>query len=97
MSEKPLQHEQFRSLTDCMGDSRDLIAILLRHIQDPEKSNAFWEAFEHKLSEAGDTELKKPDELRLLCTYKVYIEELFEEYDDDEGLALLEQLEEKCC
>lgn len=97
MSEKLPQPEQFKSLRDCVCESRDLIKVLSRHLQDPEKSNAFWEAFENKLSEAGDLERKTPDELRLVCSYIVYIEELFEEYEDVEGLAMLEKLEEKCC
>ncbi len=30
---------------DCEGNARRLIKMLRRHIDDPEKNNAFWEKF----------------------------------------------------
>lgn len=94
--EKPDRYKSFAGI-DCLGESRRLIEIVQRHIRDPAKSNAFWAAFDHKLTEVGDTTRHTPDELRLICSYVVYLEELFERYDDAEGLALLQQIEEDCC
>jgi hypothetical protein len=97
MTDGSPQPERYTSFADCLGDSRHVIAAIRRHIRDPEKSNAFWDAFEGKLANVGDTERHTPDELHIVCSYIVYIEELFELYDDTEGLALLEKLEVDCC
>ncbi|MFO1156412.1 MAG: N(2)-fixation sustaining protein CowN [Rhodospirillales bacterium] len=51
--------------------------------------------FKAKLTQVGDE--AKPDELRLVCSYVYYIEDLFERFGDSEGLALLQRLEEQCC
>jgi len=99
MTDQPRQvdgYELFPRI-DCLGGSRRLIDVILRHIRDPEKSDAFWDVFERKLEQVGDTTHHTPDELQLVCAYKVYIEELFETYDDTEGLAMLEELEVTCC
>jgi len=79
---------------DCDGNARRLVAAILRHIDDPAKSNALWEQFRAKL-EGRSSQLA--DELFLVHSYVYYIRELFEEYADDEGLALLDQVEEECC
>jgi len=34
---------------DCEGNSRRLMELLRRHIDDPSKSNPFWEKFKEKL------------------------------------------------
>jgi len=85
---------------DCEGNSKKLMAMLRRHIDDPQKSNAFWEQFKGKLALLG-----KPrenggrclDELFLIHTYINNLYEIFEEYDDAEALALLERIERECC
>lgn len=99
MTDQPGQPDPYALFPriDCLGGSRHLIEVIRRHISEPEKSNAFWEEFERKLGQVGDTTHYTPDELQLVCAYKVYIEELFETYDDTEGLAMLEKLEETCC
>ncbi|MBK8174067.1 MAG: N(2)-fixation sustaining protein CowN [Rhodospirillales bacterium] len=82
---------------DCVGNSLRLVAAIRSHIDDPTKTNAFWEVFKVKLAEAADQERHAPDELRLICSYVYLIEELFERYGDAAGLALLRQIEEECC
>ncbi len=100
MSDQRERPDRYRSFIgiDCMGDSRRLAAAISRHINDPAKTDAFWEAFKVKLAQAatGDDRYA-PDELRLICGAVTYIEELFERYGDDEGLALLHRVEEECC
>lgn len=83
---------------DCTGNSRRLAERILMHITDPEKSNAFWDRFKQRLAGAdAEAERRVADEMCLLCSHVSYIEELFEQYDDAEGLALLEKLEMECC
>jgi len=81
---------------DCDGNSRRVIEVLLRHLENPTNRNAYWDAFQVKLREAAE-DPTKPDELRLVCSNVYYIEELFEACGDADGLALLAQLEEDCC
>lgn len=94
--EKPIA-DRYKSFTgiDCDGDSRRLIEMIRRHIDDPARTDGFWDAFKDKLADVGNE--AKPDGLRLVCSYVYYIEDLFERYGDSEGLALLQQLEEQCC
>ena len=82
------------------GNARRLVVMLRRHIDDPAKTNAFWEHFKNKLALAGSAEANNGrvlDELFLVHSYINNIRELFEEQDDREALALLQQVEEESC
>jgi hypothetical protein len=81
-------------------NSRELIAILRRHIDDPHKTSRFWEQFKEKLQCVGQPDENGGrclDELFLIHSYMNYIRELFEQYDDRPALALLEQIETESC
>ncbi len=82
---------------DCVGMSRQLVQALLRHINDPERSNVYWEALKVQLADADKGIPGKPDELYLICSRVYMLEELFQRYGDEEGLALLREIEEQCC
>jgi hypothetical protein len=83
---------------DCTGNSLRLVQAIRRHIDDPAKTNKFWEAFKVKLAHAELEPVKrKADQLCLLCSHVCYLDELFEEHDDKEGLELLRVLEVECC
>jgi hypothetical protein len=76
------------------------MALLRRHIDDPEKTNAFWRQFKEKLDRIGNPQENNGrciDELFLIHTYINNLYEIFEEYDDTEALALLEAIERECC
>lgn len=81
-------------------NSRELMVLLRRHIDDPAKSNRYWELFKEKLDRVG-----KPveqggrcmDELYLIHAYINNIRELFEVYDDQPALALLDRIEAESC
>lgn len=82
------------------GNARRVVAMLRRHIDDPDKTNLFWEKFKEKLALAGQPELNSGrhlDELFLVHSYLNNIRELFEEYEDEAALALLDQVEEESC
>ena len=38
---------------DCDGNSRRVIEVLLRHLENPTNRNAYWDAFQVKLREAA--------------------------------------------
>ncbi|ABC24310.1 N(2)-fixation sustaining protein CowN [Rhodospirillum rubrum] len=79
------------------GLSQQLIARILFHVADPAKSNAFWEHFKAKLADADKTLARTADSLCLLCGAIGYIDELFEDNDDEEGLTILRRLEDELC
>lgn len=94
--------DRYVSFVGIEGDknSRELMTMLRRHIDDPQKTNRFWEMFTEKLDRVGVMDGNGGrclDELFLIHSYINNIRELFEEYDDQAGLALLEQIETESC
>lgn len=99
MTTKTDRYVTFKGI-DGDGNARRLVALLRRHIDDPAKTNLFWEKFKEKLRAAADPSLtsgRHLDELFLVHSYINNIRELFEHYDDREALALLEQVEAESC
>ena len=85
---------------DCAGNSRRLMELLRRHIDDPARSNPFWEKFKEKLALVGlpqENGGRSLDELFLIHTYINNLYEIFEEFEDEEALRLLQQIERECC
>lgn len=94
--------DRYVSFVGIEGDknSRELIEMLRRHIDQPFKTNRFWELFKEKLARVGQPDLnggRSLDELFLIHSYINNIRELFEEYDDQPALALLEKIETESC
>jgi hypothetical protein len=76
------------------------MVMLRRHIDDPRKTNRFWELFKDKLGRVGQPDQNGGrclDELYLIHAYINNIRELFEEYDDIPASTLLEQIESESC
>ena len=74
--------------------------MLRRHIDDPGKSNRFWEQFKEKLARVGQPDENGGrclDELFLIHSYINNLREIFEYHNDQPALALLEQIEEESC
>ncbi len=97
--EKPDRYVSFRGI-EGESNSRELVTLLRRHIDDPAKSNRFWEQFKEKLARVGQPDGnsgRRLDELFLIHSYINNLRELFEKYDDLPALALLEQIEEESC
>jgi N(2)-fixation sustaining protein CowN len=94
--------DRYVSFVGIEGDknSRELMRMLRGHIDDPQKTNRFWELFKEKLDRVGLTDGNGGrclDELFLIHSYINNIRELFEEYDDEPALALLEKIETESC
>jgi hypothetical protein len=90
------RYVSFRGI-DCEANNRAVIERVLMHIDDPAKTNPFWEKFKARLAEAAQPYARQSDELCLACSHTYYFEELFEEHGDEEGLAMLHKLEVECC
>lgn len=100
--QKQNKPDRYVSFAGIEGDrnSQELVELLRRHIDDPAKSNMFWEKFKEKLARVGHPEGNGGrclDELFLIHSYMNNIRELFEEYGDQPALALLEQIEKESC
>lgn len=96
---KPDRYVSFAGI-DGDKNSRELVVLLRQHIDQPGKSNPFWEKFKEKLSRVGQPEQnggRSLDELFLIHSYINNIRELFEEHDDLPALTLLEQIEKESC
>jgi hypothetical protein len=94
--------DRYVSFVGIEGDknAQQLMDILLQHIDNPLKSNRFWEIFKGKLAVVGKPELNSGrclDELYLIHAYINNIRELFELYDDQSALELLERIEKESC
>jgi hypothetical protein len=101
-TEQHHQPDRYVSFVGIEGDrnSRELIAMLRRYIDDPLKTNRFWEIFKEKLGMVGQPDLnggRSLDELFLIHSYINNIRDLFELYDDQPALELLEKIEEESC
>jgi hypothetical protein len=74
--------------------------MLRRHIDDPQRSNRFWELFKDKLMRVGRPDENSGrclDELFLIHSYINNIRDLFELYDDQSALELLDRIETESC
>lgn len=92
---KPDRYVSFKGI-ECEKNTRELIAMLRHHIDQPEKSNPFWEKFKQMLAAAEDGSSGK-DYLFLIHSYINNFEEFFEEMEDQQALRLLKKIEVECC
>ncbi|MDP5238057.1 N(2)-fixation sustaining protein CowN [Uliginosibacterium sp. 31-16] len=79
---------------DCNGQARRLVALLRPYMDDPARSNAFWQLFAKKLS---PTSGPKHDELFLIHAHINILRDQLEQLDDVQALLLLDQIEQECC
>lgn len=94
--------DRYVSFVGIEGDrnARELVVMLRRHIDDPHKADPFWERFKEKLARVGQPDVNGGrclDELFLIHSYINNFRELFERYDDQPALTLLEQIETESC
>lgn len=85
---------------DCEGNVSRLLAMFYRHIDDPERTNAFWEKVRIRLQKAGDEadpRVRSENFLLIIHSYINMFRELFETWDDTEALKLLAQIEGESC
>ena len=79
---------------DCNGQAHRLIAMLLPYMDDPARSNGFWQLFAKKLS---PTSGPRHDELFLIHAHINILRDQLEMHADTAALQLLEQIEQECC
>lgn len=100
------EQERDRYITFNNIDCYENAALVLDAMNDlfklePESKNELWVRFMDKIPEDYREVFKKPtndhDTLYLICANVFYIYDLFEDYDYDPGLLVLEQVELECC
>ena len=79
---------------DCDGQARRLVVMLRPYMDDPAKTNAFWQLFARKLQPVSGP---KHDELFLIHAHLNILREQLEQHDDIEALLLLDKIEHECC
>ncbi len=77
---------------ECEPRAAELVARTLSLAGSRDPGNPFWQLFRQKAeAEQG------PDALFLVHSYIFYMRDLFEQWEDAEGLAMLNQVEQDCC
>lgn len=100
MSEVKDRYVSFENI-DCYKNVVEVLnsmeELFLLH---PESKNKFWESFFEKIPENyGEEYIKEghKDILYLVCSNVFYISDLFEEFDFEKGIILLDRAELECC
>ena len=86
---------------DCYNNAKLVLDAMYELFElESEAKNEFWERFETKLPDDYATtpvdELGR-DTLYVVCSNVFYIEELFEKYEFEKGMSLLDTTEFDCC
>ena len=79
---------------DCNGQARRLVEMLRPYMDDPARSNGFWQLFAKKLA---PTSGPKHDELFLIHAHINILRDQLEAHADEPALRLLDQIEQECC
>lgn len=86
---------------DCYKNAADVLDAMNRLFEIyPKAKNQFWVKFWDNLPDNYYENRQKEgskDILYIVCSNVFYIYELFDEYDNDEGIELLELAELECC
>lgn len=86
---------------DCYENAALVLdAMIALFTEKPESKNDLWVNFMDKIPDNYREVWQKGDEkdtLYLVCANVFYISDLFEEYDFEQGIEVLEQVELECC
>ncbi|MCV6607187.1 MAG: N(2)-fixation sustaining protein CowN [Campylobacterales bacterium] len=86
---------------DCYENAALVLDSMIELFEkQPESKNQLWQKFMEKIPENYREEFAKGEEkdtLYLVCANVFYISDLFEEYDFDKGIEVLDQVELECC
>lgn len=94
------RYESFKNI-NCFENACNVIDQMLRVLENPEHNNLYWEKIVPTIPEAyfkRDPELDENEAvLYLVCANVFYLEELFENAEDEPGLEALNKCELECC
>nr|WP_320050384.1 N(2)-fixation sustaining protein CowN [uncultured Desulfuromonas sp.] len=92
---KPDRYLSFKGI-DEEKNTTEFIRMLRVHIDDPDKTNAFWEKYKLMLADSESGKSGK-DYLFLIHSYLNVLRDYLEEMEDEAALALLEKIEVESC
>jgi len=92
---KPDRYLSFKGI-DEEKNTQEFIRMLRVHINDPDKTNAFWEKYKLMLADSESGKSGK-DYLFLIHSYINVLRDYLEEMEDDAALTLLEKIEVESC
>lgn len=99
LANAPDRYVSFKGI-DFEGNTQKVIDMLRPHLDNPENDNPFY----GKLSEYLDRveqglpiNGKKMDKLFFIHCYMNNLRDIFENVGDNEGLQMLEKVEQECC
>lgn len=84
---------------NCDARAQAIADRALALAETPDWTNAFWDLFRDKVAKARDpaAPVGTPDVLYLVCSHVFYLEDLFDDAEDADGLGMLKMLEHDCC
>ncbi|WP_319412282.1 N(2)-fixation sustaining protein CowN [uncultured Cohaesibacter sp.] len=82
---------------ECDRNAEKIVGFIERLATGAAKDNAYWQAFLTKIEKSRSGDTATGDALFLVHSHINLIRDLFEEYQDEEAMALLEKVEIECC
>ncbi len=79
---------------DCDAKARQVLAYIEQYVANPPHPSPWLDYFRLRLA---NRQQLGADELYFVGSQINHVRALFEDYDNPEALALLEQVEEECC
>ncbi|MFP4132903.1 MAG: N(2)-fixation sustaining protein CowN [Halothece sp.] len=79
---------------DCDGKARAILNYIEQYVNSPPHHSPWLDYFQQKLRDRVSI---GQDELHFVASQINNIQALFEDYEDNQALALLEKVEEECC
>lgn len=80
--------------TDCDRKACSIVNYIEQYVENPPHKNPWLKYFQDALDKRASL---GQDPLFLVCSQMNNIRSLFEEYEDENALELLEDIEENCC
>jgi len=100
MDEVKDRYISFKNI-DCYGNATLVLDAMNELFQlKKESKDQFWQQFMDKIPENYAevfSKGKEKDTLYLICANVFYIGDLFDEYEFEKGIQLLDQIELECC
>jgi len=94
------RYESFKNI-DCFENACAVLDDMFRVLEDPKNMNFYWKKVIPAIHEAyykRDFKLDTSESiLYFVCSNVFYLEELFENADDEKGLISLSKCEQECC
>lgn len=103
MKNTPRVDERYTSFEniDCFNNACNTIGHMLRIVENSKMMNAYWEKYIPEIPQSyyhpNDGKFQREDVLYFVCSKVFYFEELFENAEDEAGLASLNVCELECC